>query len=136
MLSASENFCKWTLLGLLVSSLFLPVILIVNLDLLHTTYVFDALLFIMLVVTTVQAIPGLIGWFMLHRFDERGKKVLSRTYLTTLAVYSFYSVFLQITLLFPGTFYIFPFDIVCICYLLFFNVAVFVLKHFWTRDVY
>lgn len=133
MLDRTERICKWTLLGVLLLSLVAPVPLILKLDLLHTDYVFEMILFFLLSATCIQSIPGLIGWVMLHRFNEKGKKVLMGTYLTTLAAYGLYSLFLLVTLLFPGTFHIFPLEIVSIFSLFALSAAVFLLQHFWTR---
>ena len=135
-LSKSEQFCKWALLAVLLFSIGGPVPLILELDLLSTYYVFDAILFFLLILTGIQGVIGLIGWIMLSRDNKAGRKLLIGTYLTTLAGYGLYSLFLQFTLLFPGTFNIFPLEIISIFSLFAISAAIFLLQHFWTRYIF
>lgn len=57
-------------------------------------------------------------------------------YIPTLLAYGGYSIFLLISLFFPNTFHIIPMEILSIIALFIFNAAVFLLQHFWTRDLY
>lgn len=121
------------MLGILLLSIVAPLPLILKLELLQTRYVFDAILFFLLTLTGIQCIIGLVAWVMLSRFNERGKRLMMWTYLTTLAAFGLYSLYLQITLLFPGTFHIFPMEIISIFSLFANSAAVILLQHFWTR---
>lgn len=136
MLDRTERFCKWTLLGVLLFSIGAPVPLILALDLLRTYYVFDAILFFLLLLTGIQGVIGLIGWIMLSRDNAKGKRLIIGTYLTTLAAFGLYSLFLLVTLLFPGAFQIFPLEIISIFSLFSNSAAIFLLQHFWTRYLF
>ena len=136
MLDRQEQFCKWSLFVLLVASLILPGFVIHWLDLIHTVYVFEGWLFVFLIATSIQAIPGLIGWSMLCRYNEKGKRVIQGTYLTTMGIYGIFSLFLQVTLLFPKFFIIYPLEYVSIHCLFGLSVLVFVLQRLWTRYVF
>lgn len=133
MLDRTERFCKWTLLGILLLSIGAPIPLILALDLLRTHYVFDAILFFLLIFTGIQGISGLIGWIMLSRDNVKGKRLIIGTYLTTLAAFGLYSLFLLVTLLFPGIFHFYPLEIISILSLFINSAAIFLLLHFWTR---
>ena len=133
MLTRSEGFCKWTLFGILLLSIAAPVPLILKLDLLNTYYVFDSILFFLLIITGVQGIVGLAAWIMLCRSNEKGKRLLIGTYLTTLAGFGLYSLYLLVTLLIPDLFYHVPLELISIFSLFANSAAVILLQHFWTR---
>ena len=135
MLTEKEKFCKWSLLLILIFSIIAPVSIIQRLDLLRTQYVFDAILFFLLIATSIQGLVGLIGWFLLNRDDERGKKVFVSTYLATLAGYGIYGLYLLVTLIFPDNFTIFPLEIYSIFTLLANSGIILLLQHFWSRDI-
>ena len=135
MLTEKEKFCKWSLLLILIFSIIAPVSIIQRLDLLRTQYVFDAILFFLLIATSIQGLVGLIGWFLLNRDDERGKKVFVSTYLATLAGYGIYGLYLLVTLIFPDNFAIFPLEIYSIFTLLANSGIILLLQHFWSRDI-
>ena len=135
MLTEKEKFCKWSLLLILIFSIIAPVSIIQRLDLLRTQYVFDAILFFLLIATSIQGLVGLIGWFLLNRDDERGKKVFVSTYLATLAGYGIYGLYLLVTLIFPDNFTIFPLEIYSIFALLANSGIILLLQHFWSRDI-
>ena len=136
MLTRSESFCKWMLLVLLIASLSLIVVLVQRLMLPWEANFYEAIIFFALIITVLQAIPGLLGWFALHRGNEGGRRAIMAVYIPTLLAYGGYSIFLLITLFFPNTFQIIPMEILSIIALFIFNVAVFILQHFWTRDLY
>lgn len=136
MLCRSESACKWTLFGLLLASMFLPIVLMLNLKLSISAHVIETLIFFALFITSIQSILGLIGWFMLHRLNNRGKNVILRTYIGTLGALALLSVFQHITLVVPGILYFHPLEFYIVSCLLIFNVAVVLLQHFWTRDLF
>ncbi len=135
MLSKTERVCKWTLLLVLIFSIVFPVYVIQKLDLLHTHYVFDSILFFLLIATSIQGLVGLFGWGMLSRDNEKGKKVFISTYLSTLAGYGIYSLYLLVTLLFSQHFVIFPLEIYSIFTLLANSALILLLQYFWSRDI-
>lgn len=61
MLTRSESFCKWMLLVLLIASLSLIVVLVQRLMLPWAASFHEAIIFFALIITVLQAIPGLLG---------------------------------------------------------------------------
>ena len=136
MLDRKEKLCRDSLLILLIFSIIESVRVIWQYDIVNTVYVFDALLLILLFLTLFQGILGIIAWIMLARDNEKGKSILIKTYGVTFGLYGLYSLFLLITLCFPKTFVVYPFELMSIFSLCFLSGAVLLLQHFWTRDLY
>lgn len=134
-LSKGEQFCKWTLFGILLLSIIAPVPIIIATDLINTLYIFDAILFFLLIAAGIQGVVGMVGWVMLCRDNETGKKLLIGTYLTTLAGYGIYSFCLWISILVPGPFIVYPIECFSIFTLFHISAAVLQLQHFWTRYI-
>ncbi len=97
MLSRSEQFCKWALLGLLVFSVLCPIWCIINYDLLYATESIIAMLAIVLIATAVEGIIGIVAWCMISRDNEDGKKVLFRFYASTFGMHGL--IFLSLVLI-------------------------------------
>ena len=134
-LSKTERFCKWMLFAILLLCIIAPVPIILATDLIHTLYVFDAILFFLLIATSIQGIVGMIGWVMLSRDNENGKKLIVGAYFTTFAVYAAYSVFLWMTILLP-IFVFYPLECFSIFTLFHISAAVLQLQHFWTQYIF
>ena len=130
-----EKICKWALLWLLLFSILQPIRKIFDYDLVNTTYTFDALLFLMLIATTIQGIIGVIAWFMINRDDDRGKSLLIRTYGLSCGIYGLYFLFLTVLWILPNTVF-YPFEYISILSLFGLSAAVLLLQHFWTKYLF
>lgn len=114
----------------------LPAPIIVKMNLVNTRYAFNAILFFLLVGAGVQGIVGMVAWIMMCRYKNAGKKLLIGTYLTTLAAYGVYALFLYGGMLLPGLFITYPLEIISITFLFLISAAVMLLQHFWTRYIF
>ncbi len=130
-----EKLCKWTLFWLLIYSVLRPIRDIIDMNLLNTTYVYDALYFFMMVVTVIQGIIGIIAWFKINNDNERGKTLLISTYGITCGLYGLYFLFLTALLLVPDSIF-YPFEYFSILNLFGFSAAVLLLQHFWTKYLF
>ena len=134
-MTTREKFCKWALLWLLIFSILRPISEIIGYDLLNTTYVYDALYFIMLIATVIQGIIGIIAWVKINRDNERGKTMLLTTYGITCGLYGLYFLFLTFLLLVPDSIF-YPFEYFSILSLFGLSAAVLLLQHFWTKYLF
>lgn len=134
-LSKSEQLCKWTILALLIFSVVAPAPIIIKLDLIQTHYAFNAILFFLLLAAGMQGIVGLVAWVMICFDKVAGKKLLISTYLTTLAAYGAYTLYLHIMALLPNTI-VYPLEIFSITSLFVISAAILLMQHFWTRYIF
>ena len=135
MLSPSEKLCKFSLLALFPISIILAIRTILRHDLAYAIYDIDAILFFLLCFTVVQGIIGIVGWFLIHFENEKGKNLIIITFGISFGLYALVALFLLVTILFPGFFIVYPFAIVTIFTLCFLSGAVLLLQHFWTRYI-
>ena len=129
----TRKICKWALLFVLLLSVALPVYLIFKLELLQTYDLYEALTFFPLLGSAVEGVAGLIGWLLLCKEYELGKKIIMGAYLGTLAFYGVLSLILLMLLL--------PSSVPVLLKGTIFSLAatsgiVIVLQHFWTRYLY
>lgn len=133
-MTAGEKFCKWGLLWLLIFSIFQCVREIISYDLINTTYFYDALLFLIMIATIIQAIIGIISWVKINRYEERAKTWLMVTYGVSGGIYGMYLVVQLLFLVIPGMIFNI-YEFIYFFTLFGLSAAVLVLQHFWTRDI-
>ena len=135
MLSRTEQFCKWTLLGLLLLSVIYPIWAVANYGLIYTTDSIEAILVLVLIATTIEGIIGIAAWFMIHRENETGKKILFGLYGTTLGLHCVILLFLIVIPLFAGPIF-YSGEYYAAIALLSLSAAVLALEHYWTKYLF
>ena len=134
-LSKSEMLCKWSIFVLLIASIVLPFPLIEILQLKQSYYAFDGILIFLLYGVFGQGIVGLIAWFMICCDNEKGKKLLISTYLTTFAAYGAYTLYLHVSMLFPNS-VTYPTEHISMLILFAISAGIMLMQHFWTRYMF
>ena len=129
----TRTICKWALLFVLLLSVALPVYLIQKLELLQTHDFYEALTFFTLLGSAVEGVAGLIGWILLCKDCEAGKKLIMGLYLITLAFYGVISIIFLMMLLPPAIPILMKGTIFSLAAT---SGLVIVLQHFWTRYLY
>ena len=131
-----EIICKYLLLAALIVTIVLSVFFTICLNAISMFVYTAPLLLVALIATALQGIIGIVGWVMLHLYNERGKRLIVRTFSPTLFLYGLYSLFLIVTLFFPDSFPISPVEMIIGFYLFLTSVIILPLQHFWTRNLY
>ena len=136
MLSPSEKLCKYGLLFLFLITIEESIRVIWQHDLIYAIVDIDAILFLLLCFTVVQGIIGIIGWIMIHNENDKGKNLIEKFFGVSFGLYGLCSLFLLVTILFPGIFVFYPLGAIVIFSLCLMSGAVLLLQHFWTRYIF
>ena len=121
------------MLFVLLLSVALPAYLIFKLELLQTYDLYEALTFFPLLGSAVEGVAGLIGWLLLCKEYELGKKIIMGLYLITLGFYGVFSIIFLMMLLPPAIPILMKGTIFSLAAT---SGIVIVLQHFWTRYLY
>ncbi len=129
----TEKICKWALLFVLLLSIAVPLYVIQKREMLQTYDFYESLTFFPLLGSAIEGVAGLIGWLLLCKEHELGKKIIVGAYRGTLAFYVVCAVVLLMLML--------PSSIPVLLKGTVFSLAatsgiVLLLQHFWTRYLY
>ena len=129
----TRTICKWALLFVLLLSVALPVYLIQKLELLQTHDFYEVLTIFALLGSAVEGVAGLIGWILLYKDSEAGKRLIMGAYTGTLVFYGIVSIILLMLMLPPAIPTLLKGTIFSLAAT---SGIVIVLQHFWTRYLY